>query len=304
MPPPRLRPYLLWEAVLLVGVLVAVPLAAGSDEDAPWLLAGDIALVGFLAGAFALSLRTGTPNLAVGGLAATGGVLTAGLAEVGLTALVGVLIFGAVAGLSMVALVVPLRLPAWAVSTAALALLLPLAAAFSDGRIVGLGGDGALPGVGVVLLVTFGLGSVGVALWWQRAGSGGRWTLDGPDARLRPAMVGLLATSVVATVGGALIAFWQGAATPGQPPQVTLAVAAALLGGTGVRGRLAGVAGTALATALVVSLHRWVEAETYPPAANLVVGLLAAVGLIAGAVLSRFTTNARNAPERPKAPVT
>jgi ribose transport system permease protein len=301
----RLRPYAVWEAVLLVAALVVLPLAANTGEDASWLLASDIALVGFLAGAFALSLRTGTPNLAVGGIAAAGGMLTARLfdRDFGVSALLALLILAAVTGLAMALLVVRAKLPAWAVSTAALAVLLPFAGWLSDGRVDAGGSTITDPVTAKCLLAVFAVGSLGVAMWWRRSGDGAAWTLDGPGGRLRPALLGLGVTSVVAAFGGALIAGWQGAATPGQPPQVPLALAAALLGGTAVRGRWAGVAGTLLATALVVGLYRWVGAEVDPFAANLVVGLLVPVGLVVGELLSRVASHARKVQECQEAPL-
>src|SRR5215207_3429655 len=79
--PRGLLPQLVWEAVLLVAAVVALTVAlridTGQDPSSVWTY---IAVVGLLASGFAASLRTGTPNLAIGAVAALAGVLFVGLA--------------------------------------------------------------------------------------------------------------------------------------------------------------------------------------------------------------------------------
>lgn len=83
---PRDRPliHLIWEAVLFIVACVLVVAAIGSSRGAHLsVIFAPVGYVGLVAAGLALSLRTGTPNLAVGSLAAFTGVLGVHRTEIG-----------------------------------------------------------------------------------------------------------------------------------------------------------------------------------------------------------------------------
>jgi ribose/xylose/arabinose/galactoside ABC-type transport system permease subunit len=267
--------HLAWEAVLLLAVIMlAGVLAADGALDGsgqPW---GVIAQIGFPATAFALSLRTATPNLAVVGLAALSGVVFVTLVNDGqpaaLAGLLAVLaatviggLMGAFAGLTSA--------PAWAVSLGGLAVAVAAAYAFTEtAQPVALRSDG-LRATGVtVFAVLILLASIGGGLLWlvPRLGDllGGWRHTDDPvafrPARLTAALVGLAGSSLIAGVGGVITASYVHVAVPGAEITRMLPVlGAVLLGGVSVYGRRGGIAGTALAVTLIalasIALRRY-----------------------------------------------
>src|SRR3954452_8491444 len=139
----RLWPHVVWEIVLAAGVVAAVFAVRHEDPGALSGASRDNLLVlvsaGILLGsAFALSLRAAVPNLAVGAVAVTAGVLTAWLrAEHGYELRIAALITlgAAVAlGLATAIVVVGFRLPAWAVGLGAVFGLLAAVQSMSAGR--------------------------------------------------------------------------------------------------------------------------------------------------------------------------
>ncbi|MPZ26256.1 MAG: hypothetical protein GEV12_07320 [Micromonosporaceae bacterium] len=272
---PVLVPHLVWEAVLLV-LVVGVSVVATArvpvfEGDGLWWL---VATVGLLATGLALSLRTGTPNLAVGGVALLSATLHVVLVtEVGMPWLVAallVLLVSVVVGLGLGLVVGLTSAPAWAVSLAGLALV--------QGVALGLFQQGAVAGTDQapvrVAAVWFGL-----FLLISLAG-GGLWAIPpvrrllGADrsstdpvrfraARLVPALVGLGVSSVLAGLSGLASVVRLGAVTaPAINLELTLlALAAVLVGGVSVFGGRGGVAGTVLGTILLTVIVQWVDIE-------------------------------------------
>jgi ribose/xylose/arabinose/galactoside ABC-type transport system permease subunit len=265
--PGNLRwPHLIWEAALLVLTVVAamVLYAQGGLRALP--LSYSIAFTGLLATAFALSLRTATPNLAVVAVSSLAGLtygevlgagapmLVAAVVAIGAAALIGVGM-GLVTGL--------LQAPAWAVSLGGLALTQGVAFAIAGGGPQRLSRDVLIRSGGAATgwLVLFLLLSIGGALAWsvpavRRALSANRVVAGEPassfGARLLGAVAGLGGSSIIAGAAGILYAgrsgFWTGTVDFGL---LALVVGAVLLGGVSAIGGRGGYAGTVLAVALL-----------------------------------------------------
>jgi ribose/xylose/arabinose/galactoside ABC-type transport system permease subunit len=305
---PVLVPHLIWEAVLLVLVVVVVATAAARtplfEGDAVWW---SLAAMGLLASGLALSLRTGTPNLAVGSIAA----LSAGLYVVlvneaelapvvaALLALVAVVLLGGllglVAGLTSV--------PAWAVSLGGLALAQAVAFAVIDDP-AGVALRDELPGLNraagwltVFLVLSLG-GAALFALPAVRRFFGAR-TGTGPGrfsgARLVGALVGFVGSSALAGMAGIAMVSQLRFYAPGQFGLLwlLLSLAAVLIGGVSAFGGRGGIAGTVLGVALVTVTWRWVDFELVLADVDRwlnqsVVWLIAGLVILAGVGVSRL----------------
>jgi ribose/xylose/arabinose/galactoside ABC-type transport system permease subunit len=276
---PALVPHLVWEAVLLLMVVAVVGVAAARTpifgSDGIWW---SLAIAGLLASGLGLSLRTGTPNLAVAGIAGVAGMLYAVLVvDADLPALLAVLValvaatligglLGLIAGLTSV--------PAWAVSLAGLALVqgITLAAVDPSGRLVP--GDVRLLNSGITWFVVFVLLSLaGGAILavppirrlvtgrtdTERVRAGGSLSRAG----LVSALVGFGGSSLLAGGAGVLMVVQVQALVPASFSlfPLLLALAAALIGGTSGFGGRGGIAGTVLGVMLVTVGYRWIEFE-------------------------------------------
>ncbi|WP_431916897.1 hypothetical protein [Nonomuraea jabiensis] len=195
--------------------------------------------LGLVAVALSLSLRVGTPNLAVGSVSALSGVLIASVVVVlGMPLVVGVLLvilLAALSGLVMGAFTVLLEAPAWAVTLAAAVVCDALSLAFTQARTVLLPQVPSLSpvvGFGVFAVV-----SVAGGLLWARRGFR-QWLTTGWVGPL----VGLAGSCVLAALGGFVLLLRLGAAQPGSQGLFTMvfALAAVLLGGTGLPSLLHG----------------------------------------------------------------
>ncbi len=294
--------HVVWEGVLLVlAVIVTVlGLAAGHvfAGPGPWPQLG---ILGILAGALALSLRTGTPNLALASVAPLSGLLYAVLVTahwpVALAAAVGVL---AALGFGLVlAVIVGLTgAPAWAVSLGGAAL----------GGTIGLA-NGATPRLlshGLItsswlsgFAVLFVVGSVAGGALWLAPGvrSGLRATAvngepaPGMGRRFLAALVGLGGSSLLAGLAGVLETSRLAAATftSGQF-ELLFALGAALLGGVSLTGRGGGIAGTALAAYLLVVIQLLLVVDHDPAwvARSLPVSVAILLGVLVSRLLDRF----------------
>lgn len=292
-----LAPHAVWEALLLLLVVVALAVTAA---DAGSLGVENVLLqavpLGFVATGLALSVRTGTPNLAVSAIAGLSGIWYADLLGRGSPApaavavallgacLVGVLL-GAVTGL--------LPVPGWAASLGALFLLQAAALAATDGLVLPLPEAAGLSPVWLLAVV---LVSVGGALLWLlhpvRSFLSANRVHGDPSAwrwqRVVAALVGMTGSSALAGVGGVLLTQRLSAA-PGDPQLLPLAAAAVLLGGVAVLGRRGGVLGTSLAVVLLSAVTALValrDGLAYP--GLLVGGLAVGVGLLVSAGLEWY----------------
>lgn len=299
-PLPTVLPDLIWEAVLVVIAIVVTGLAVAAGGFTPAHVAPHFAVLGFIATGLALSLRTGTPNLALTGQAAVGQLLYVVLVQHNLPGLAaGALTVLAVGALGAVlALIAGLTgQPGWAVTLMGLAAC--YAIVFGSGtnvRLLPIEHD-LTPGYLEVFAVLFILGSLaGGALWLLppvRALLAPATEPVGVGHRLVRAFIGLAGSSALAGLAGALTAGYNGASTAGFD-LVTLFVAlgAVLLGGVSLAGRGGGVAGTVLGTYILATvtfmgiMHGWSSwVDSVVPA--LVAMLL---GLPAVWLLDRFRT--------------
>jgi ribose/xylose/arabinose/galactoside ABC-type transport system permease subunit len=263
-PGSALLAHVAWEAVLLVLAIAAtgVAIAQGHFFAASGLWP-QLAIDGLVAAGFALSLRTGTPNLAVAATASLAQLVYVLVANHNTPAvLAGVVAVLAAVGLGLaLALVTGLTgLPAWAVSLAGIAVM----------QVVGFGQAGNIQALrnGLVkapildvFAVLFILGSVaGGALWTVpalRAALGPAGDPPGQQPplarRLTRALAGFGGSSLLAGVSGVLLAGYVGAAGfTGDQTLLLLAVGAVLLGGVSLTGRGGGIAGTFLGVYILV----------------------------------------------------
>jgi ribose/xylose/arabinose/galactoside ABC-type transport system permease subunit len=271
VPPPArsrgLLAHLGWEAILLVAVLGTAALVAATGVlvrgSSPWYT---LATVGLLATGFALSLRTATPNLAVGAIAVLSGAIYAKLAQdggSGLLAGIGAVIIVLAIGLVLAVIVGLTSAPAWAVTLGGMAVAQAITFAILDGRTLPVGSGPSGTGTAVFWTLVFVAVSVGGGVLWQvpavRKVLGANRTADDP-VRFRPAkLIGALAgiggSSLLAGVSGVVLVTYLTAATQGGD-NLLFAAGAVLLGGVSAFGGRGGIAGTVLATTLLVFVNQ------------------------------------------------
>lgn len=299
-PPPRRTGGMLarfgWEAILFVLVAVAaVVVAVQSDGDVfgrgLWL---NLASIGLLASAFAFSLRTGTPNLAVGALAGLAGVVYAKLVEAdwpgvlaAVTAVVIILllclVLGVITGLTSA--------PAWAVSLGGLAVAQGVALGLSEAQGVPLR-DGPA-GVWTVWAwaALFVIGSLAGGAAFQGAGLRRALLVPRTDGevprfqgkRLFGAVLGFTGSGLLAALSGIALVGYLGGAFAVTGDRLLVAVAAVLLGGVSLFTYRGGVAGTLLATSLLVLTDTALRLADAP--AWLTYSLPAGIALLVGVVV-------------------
>lgn len=269
VPPDRPLVHLVWEVVLLVVAAVLVLVAIGSSRGATLSnVFAPVGYIGLIATGLALSLRTGTPNLAVGNFALFTGALGVHLVSAdgwslwsAMTLAVVITIpIGLIAGV----LVAALSVPAWAL-TLAIAFLLQSVS-------LGIAGPAGeflrhAPTYSTTLWsVAFVVISAGGGVLWlspavrtllsasRSASEPGQWA--GLPAGLG-AVVGLTGSSVLAGIGGVAFAIYQSSADPASQGigLTVVALAAVLVGGVSVFGRRAGVAGTILGVIIAGSVN-------------------------------------------------
>jgi ribose/xylose/arabinose/galactoside ABC-type transport system permease subunit len=268
-------PYVIWEVVLLLGVVI-VGIAMTASVSAPVFSAngiwGLLAYIGMYAAALALSFRTATPNLAVTTIGAACGWWYVHLANDGSTfvAWLVVLIAALGIGLVMAVLVGLTPLPAWAVTLVVLAILgasLRLDANATPDVILHSSTAGASTYIAwsVVFIVgsiaggiLFAIPAVRTALSQNRVMPGEQPRLLG---RFLGAVVGLGGSSVLAAVGGVLLTLRIHSAQPFDTLGIAFALSIVLLAGVSVLGRRGGVLGVALATVLLVLIQDWMLIE-------------------------------------------
>jgi ribose/xylose/arabinose/galactoside ABC-type transport system permease subunit len=264
---------LAWEGILLVVTVVLVGVTMASTPAAHLdLIIRPLGYGGLIASGLALSLRTGTPNLAVGSIAAAAGVLGAHLASVDhwsqWVAMLAAVAMSAVFGLMTGLVVAGLSVPAWAATLVATLLLQSVTLGISGSEPVVLHITGTYPTtLWVTIAVVVSLG--GAAVWLIPAvrtalsatrspAEPGRWA--GLSAGLG-AVVGLTGSSLLAGAGGVALAYYDGFGDPaaGGFNLTLITLAAVLVGGVSVFGRRAGVAGTLLGVVLVQTVLLYLE---------------------------------------------
>ncbi len=272
----RVGVHLLWELVLLLAAGAVGFLLWRADRN---VLRGDglealyiqVAIVGAVAVASALSLRAAVPNLALGPVAFAAAMFFAENSGRGILVTAGVTaLLAAAAGVAIAIVVTAFHVPSWAASLgAALGLIVwiqdhrnPISVVNGaydprDHAVFIFGGFVALSVLGGLL------GLIGAI---RRAT--GRYRPTG-DPSLRggggavSAALALIASSVFAAAAGVLLALNNREIAPTENGigLTALALGAALLGGTSIYGRRGGLFGTALAVAGLVLLSHYLAAE-------------------------------------------
>jgi ribose/xylose/arabinose/galactoside ABC-type transport system permease subunit len=271
----RLRVHFLWELVLLlaaggVGFLLWRADSGelkGHNLEALYI---QVAIVGAVTVGMALSLRAAVPNLALGPMVFAAAMFFADNSGRGLAVTAGVTaLLAAAAGVAIAIVVTALRVPSWAASLGAgLGLIVwiqdhkkvveVVASSYDprDHAVFYFGGFVALSLLGGVLGLVPGL---------RRAT--GRFRPTG-DPSLRgggavAAALALITSSVFAAAAGVLLALNNREIAPTENGfgLTTLALGAALLGGTSLYGRHGGLSGTALAVAGLVLLSHYLAEE-------------------------------------------
>jgi ribose/xylose/arabinose/galactoside ABC-type transport system permease subunit len=299
----RLSLHLAWEGVLgLVTVVLLLGLLFLTEMRLTFAV-DQAGAMGLVATGLAFSLRTGSPNLAVGAIMGFTGVLGSYLVtEQGWgkpAAFISVLMLATVIGLVLGVVVTALSVPAWAVTLGAGTALQSIAVAITESRVIPIGFEGDYPTAlwfGLFIVI-----SVGGGLLWlvpavreplsslRRTGEPGAW------AGLQPglgAVAGLTGSSFLAGLASIPLLMRLQAADSSSSQSITMfAFAAVLLGGVSVFGRRAGILGTFLGVmilsitqALLVynGVSYWVI--------NLNLGLVILVGLAVSRALESGTT--------------
>jgi ribose transport system permease protein len=260
-------------------------------NDRLWV---SMATLGLVAAGFALSLRTATPNLAVSAFAGLAGVLYATLMREGwpvmAAAAVAVLLVAA-AGAALGTVVGLTSAPAWAVSLAGLAAALAASFTITDTSLPLTAGTIGETGMAMWALIFIAV-SVGGGLLWLIPAVGDRLSanrLAGAPARFEPArlvgaLVGMTGSSLLAGVGGVVVAAHLKQAGPFGGDQLFEAVGAVLLGGASVYGGRGGIAGTAVGVAFISMVTFALVVESVP--ASLLIAV-PAVAIVVGVVVSR-----------------
>ncbi|MBT2232494.1 ABC transporter permease [Nonomuraea sp. NEAU-A123] len=229
---------LVWEGflgILTIALIVVALLSAPPSQYLLYILA-QAGATGLVATGLALSFRTGTPNLAVGSIAAFTAMVSASLMSgLGWTAAIIAILIATVGGLVLGLFVTALSAPAWAVTLGVAVACEALVNGIADARAIPVDIDFPT----YVWPVLFVIVSLGGALAWPALRVKSPWII---------AMVGLGGSSLLAALGGVALLTRTHAASPVSGwTTTTLALAAVLLGGISVHGKRGGVAGTVLA---------------------------------------------------------
>ncbi|HUR02572.1 MAG TPA: hypothetical protein VM347_08530 [Nonomuraea sp.] len=278
---------LVWEGflgILTVALIVAALLTAPPSGYLDYLL-GQAGVLGLVATGLALSFRTGTPNLAIGSIAAFTGMVTASLmGGLGWPAAIIAILVATVGGLLLGLFVTALSAPAWAVTLGAAVACEALVNGIADARIISV--DINFPTY--VWFVLFVIVSLGGALAWPALRVTSPWIT---------ALVGLGGSSLLAALGGVALLTRLHAASPNSGwTTTTLALAAVLLGGISVHGKRGGVAGTLLAVLFLSLLQGQLVLWSAPPwVFQVIAGAVILAALLAGR-LAELATQETPAP--------
>jgi ribose/xylose/arabinose/galactoside ABC-type transport system permease subunit len=306
-PAPRrtaaLLAHLGWEAILLVLVVIAAVVAGvQSDGDAFGRgLWSSLGALGLLAAAFALSLRTATPNLAVAAQATLAGVMYAELVRAdwpGLIAGALVVVILLIYGLLLGVFTGLTSAPAWAVSLGGMAVAQSVAVGLAGMQTIPLPRDSFGGETAWLWAVVFVLGSVAGGAAFLVPGvrrflGAGRASADVPGfqpSRLVGAVIGFGASSTLAALSGIAFTGYVGAALVTGGDRLLVAVAATVLGGVSVFTGRGGVAGTVLAVALLLLVDVSLRIMDVPVWASysLVAGLAILFGIGVGRLLDKI----------------
>jgi hypothetical protein len=296
----RMGVHLMWELVLLIGVISVGYLL---DDAASSALRGDrldtmlifAAAVGFVTLGTGLSLRAAAPNLALGPLAYGSALFFADNSDRGIAVTAGITaVIAILVGIGLSVMVVGFHVPAWAASLgAAFALMVWIQRGDDVARVANGAYNPAQHAlywfIGFAGLTLVG-GLVGLVRPIRRAIGRFRPVADPAKRRgVMPAVlvsVALIGSCVLAVIAGVLLALLNREVTPTENGIALsgLGLGAALLGGTSAYGRRGGIAGSVLAVALIVLLLEYAEAERW----ELSPLAVAASTIFAGLVVTRL----------------
>jgi ribose/xylose/arabinose/galactoside ABC-type transport system permease subunit len=297
---------------LVVVVLMVATAAATSHQNLTSAL-GEAGYLGLLAAGLAFSLRTRSPNLAVGPILAFSSATSAYFITMHHwskpVAFLVAVVLSTVIGLVLGVLVAVLSVPAWAASLGAGAVVEAFMLSYSKNVVIPVRFDGSYPTAlwyGLFFVVSVGGGALWLVPGLRRplsagraAREPGRWT--DPRTSLG-AVVGLTGSSFLAGLAAIPMLMRLQAAEASGANLTTLAFAAVLLGGTSVFGRRAGVFGTLLGVTILTVTQTLVAYGDAPIwAFTLVVGLAALLGLGVSRAIESLTDalNRRPATGRP-----
>jgi ribose/xylose/arabinose/galactoside ABC-type transport system permease subunit len=303
----RLGVHFAWEGVLLLGVIVLGYLLYSSHRETvtgaglKGLLVFTSAL-GILALAGSLSLRAGAPNLAIGPVAVAAALYYAKHSSQGLVpTATTVLLLALALGVGIAALVAGFQVPGWAGSLVAAL----VAIAWIENRFPGpvqVQGDFdptnkayyLIGAFAVISLVGGLLGMIKVI----RRGIGRFRPVSDPASRrgglaATVTSLAVIGSTLLAAIGGIVLATWWGAAgeqvTPGTGLDWTaLALGAALVGGVSAFGRRGGVFGTILATGLLALLMTYGEKANWRISPWVLAAGAVGIGLIVTRLVETF----------------
>jgi ribose/xylose/arabinose/galactoside ABC-type transport system permease subunit len=311
----RLVVHLVYEGVLaLVAVVLVVATAATTPHQNLTSAFGQAGYLGLMATGFAFSLRTGSPNLAVGAVTYFSSSLSAWLiTSHGMgkpLAFVVAILLSTLIGLVLGCVVAVLSVPAWAATLGAVAVIQAVVLAFAKGQFVSVPFSGSYSTAmwyGLFLVLSAG----GGALWLipavrrplsavREPGDPARWL--GLRAGLG-AVAGLTVSSFLAGLAAVPMLMRLRVAETSSTTQVTFVLAAVLFGGVSVYGRRAGVFGTLLAVTILSIVQTLVVSHDGPFwVSSLVLGLAALFGLAVSRGIESVTDLLGRS--RPSAPYT
>jgi ribose/xylose/arabinose/galactoside ABC-type transport system permease subunit len=247
--------------------------------------------MGLVAVGLAFSLRTGSPNLAIGSILAFSSTLAAYLITEHQwgkpAAFILAILLATLIGLLLGILVAVLSVPAWAVTLAAVAVIQAIMLSFTRNPLILVRFSGDYPTAlwyGLFFVLSVG----GGALWLvpglrrtlgaaRHSGEPGRWT--GPRSGLG-AIAGLTGSSFLAGLASIPVLMRLQASDSSGANLTTVALAAVLLGGVSVFGRRAGVFGTLLGVTILAIAQTLVAYNNGPFwVTTLIIGLAALLGL-------------------------
>jgi ribose/xylose/arabinose/galactoside ABC-type transport system permease subunit len=294
--------HLIWEGVLaLIAVALLIGMAVMTSHQTVTNALIEAGYLGLVATGLAFSLRTGSPNLAVGPIVGFSSMLAAylitehqwGKGAAFLVAITLATLIGLVLGL----IVAVLSVPAWAVTLGAIAVIQAIVLSYAERTIIPVRFGGGYPTAmwyAVFVVVSVG----GGALWLvpgirrplsvlRNPGDPARWT--GPRSGLG-AVAGLTGSSFLAGLAAVPLVMRLQAADTNGASLTTVAFAAVLLGGVSVFGRRGGVFGTLLGVTIVAIIQTLVAYNDGPFwVSTLIVGLAALLGLGASRALESVT---------------
>ena len=287
----RLLPHLVWEGVLaVIAIVLLVGMAAMTPHQNLTVALDEAGYFGLLACGLAFSMRTGSPNLAVGFIVFFSSTLSAYLItghgwSKPVAFLVAILL-SALIGLILGVLVAVLSIPSWAVTLGGGVVIQAIVLAYTKNPIIQVDFTGGYP-TALWYGLFFVLSAGGGALWLVPAvrrplsavrepGDPARWL--GLRTGVGP-IVGLTGSSFLAGLAAVPLLMRIQASMSSTSTDITFTLAAVLLGGVSVFGRRGGVLGTFLAVTILAVVQTLIVYNSGPAWTTiLVIGLAALVG--------------------------